>query len=1112
MKLDNKVLSHLNYEILNATDVDKQLLLSVWMFFFKQMVKLGKNQSLKVLMGRTLKNTLYVMTKEPLAKASYFFLLQSAALGHLVSAQEKGQLTSKDHLLLFDEHLNSTIDFLDRLLSLQDADSDGLKNVIELMDNCLFPMLKLGVPLINSSTITNSIFKFVGRYFQLLHRQNGNSPQSFIYFFEMVVNSKLHVINHRFNEFKENRTLLFVLTVNLVSFIKDKRNLMLLYRGSDFYGEESCERLVTNTLELFNNLIKLDGEDRSTIKQLEAEILAIVNGYLSEKKRSNELTHAIHFIQEAKGHAKNPKNYKAFINQHFGCDDSKNPLLLYFVYPDFSGEVLSSIIGGEYEENTRFLSSFLTMFNFKGLTVLQALRQIFLVYKMKGETQMIERILSGFADRYCAQNEGHSDTVFALMFAFLMLNTDHHNVEIKEKMNFASFLRNVRYVADENYLSVDKVKEAYANISESEIKYFDLEKLQQKPSIFSDFDWRYVIETRQKIKQNFFSGFLPSNLELSEIFNDKNLVDDCIGSRLRHLFEHRFFNNIPFVLQSNLYNYQMVELLIDFFKNQSIDTRQKKIGELVTECDKLDFYSNDKEKFWTFESVMLILGQLLDRSGVFSSMFLRLFFNHYKVIYIHMEDECLAATRPKVDIICRNTKDGDKTSKSIARVFKGFLSIDSGDEDIQRDEIERKNVEERRAKYDLKASKVMFKKIVASFPESGIIIKGVLDELMKLIENSKDNLNTKIKPLVILLHIIKDIALVSKKENIFVRYRNTLLHLRNQKFEVASHLSECLYENLNYLIACSSMAINLAAKTSPVVELNEVSNGDEQSCNPEVNENDKKVRVPKKESISSFENIYSEDESAEISEKSRADFLSYIPKASPAVLEYILEELLTILTSSDRVCNEELVNIINVLLPCIAEKKKTFETITSFKSKLHSVLTKAASHIVSDKVSESLFFVFQFAETVKSILDIDVLSIYFPILDAIKFSNVSVDQKNRLLLLTFDKLGLDSAPPKISLKSFQGLINMIVRLIDFAAFEVSKIEFVIEHIFKAEHLISLCDIDSYEELLDSMCYVLTRNANVLYEHSLMQRYMPRYIDMLAIFLNRVEKTNSDIVT
>ena len=54
-----------------------------------------------------------------------------------------------------------------------------------------------------------------------------------------------------------------------------------------------------------------------------------------------------------------------------------------------------------------------------------------------------------FADRYCDNNPevfAKADTAYTLAFSIIMLNTDLHSSQIKNKMDKEAFIRNNRYV------------------------------------------------------------------------------------------------------------------------------------------------------------------------------------------------------------------------------------------------------------------------------------------------------------------------------------------------------------------------------------------------------------------------------------------------------------------------------------------------------------------------------------------------------------------------------------------------------------------------------------------------------------------------------------------
>ncbi|EON60989.1 hypothetical protein W97_00199 [Coniosporium apollinis CBS 100218] len=110
------------------------------------------------------------------------------------------------------------------------------------------------------------------------------------------------------------------------------------------------------------------------------------------------------------------------------------------------GEFLSK------KENDAILSAFMNLFNFTGQRVDEALRQLLNSFRLPGESQLIERIVTEFAAKYCASSTSEEvvdkDAVFVLTYAIIMLNTDQHNPNLKaqKRMTIEDFSRNLRGV------------------------------------------------------------------------------------------------------------------------------------------------------------------------------------------------------------------------------------------------------------------------------------------------------------------------------------------------------------------------------------------------------------------------------------------------------------------------------------------------------------------------------------------------------------------------------------------------------------------------------------------------------------------------------------------
>ena len=124
--------------------------------------------------------------------------------------------------------------------------------------------------------------------------------------------------------------------------------------------------------------------------------------------------------------------------------------------------------------NEGILSAFIGQFDFKGLRVDEALRQLLNSFRLPGESALIERIVTEFADQYFtkAQPEGiaNKDAIYVLTYAVIMLNTDQHNPNMKQKrMAVEDFKKNVRGVNDGKDFDPEYLQAIYDSIRTREI-------------------------------------------------------------------------------------------------------------------------------------------------------------------------------------------------------------------------------------------------------------------------------------------------------------------------------------------------------------------------------------------------------------------------------------------------------------------------------------------------------------------------------------------------------------------------------------------------------------------------------------------------------------------
>ena len=172
----------------------------------------------------------------------------------------------------------------------------------------------------------------------------------------------------------------------------------------------------------------------------------------------------------------NPKSGIAFLAANEIID---NPDNAHSVAKFLRGTIrISKTVLGEYlakRSHEHILEAFLDLFNFSGKRVDEALRDLLNSFRLPGESPLIERIVTVFSKKYCANttSEGvaDKDAVYVLTYAIIMLNTDQHNPSLKgqKRMTYNDFARNLRGVNGNQDFAPDYLQEIYDSIKNNEI-------------------------------------------------------------------------------------------------------------------------------------------------------------------------------------------------------------------------------------------------------------------------------------------------------------------------------------------------------------------------------------------------------------------------------------------------------------------------------------------------------------------------------------------------------------------------------------------------------------------------------------------------------------------
>jgi hypothetical protein len=121
-------------------------------------------------------------------------------------------------------------------------------------------------------------------------------------------------------------------------------------------------------------------------------------------------------------------------------------------------------------------AAFIALNDFTGLTLDQAIRKLMGFYKIAGEAQVVDRAMQCVSKQYCEQNPDvfkDVDTAYVLSFSIMMLNTDQHSPNVKEKMTVDQFCGNNRGIDDGSDLPKSYLEGVYNRIREDEIRLND---------------------------------------------------------------------------------------------------------------------------------------------------------------------------------------------------------------------------------------------------------------------------------------------------------------------------------------------------------------------------------------------------------------------------------------------------------------------------------------------------------------------------------------------------------------------------------------------------------------------------------------------------------------
>ncbi|KAI8592987.1 hypothetical protein BDZ88DRAFT_503867 [Geranomyces variabilis] len=166
-----------------------------------------------------------------------------------------------------------------------------------------------------------------------------------------------------------------------------------------------------------------------------------------------------------------------------GCIPARTPrdIARFLLNNDgLNKSMIGEFLGEGEEENIAIMHAFVDEMDFTALTFVDALRHFLQCFRLPGEAQKIDRFMLKFAERYVKGNPqtfSSADTAYVLAYSTIMLNTDQHNAQVKNRMTKADFKKNNRGIDEGKDVAPEFLEAIFDEINQNEIVMKDEQPL-----------------------------------------------------------------------------------------------------------------------------------------------------------------------------------------------------------------------------------------------------------------------------------------------------------------------------------------------------------------------------------------------------------------------------------------------------------------------------------------------------------------------------------------------------------------------------------------------------------------------------------------------------------
>jgi len=142
-------------------------------------------------------------------------------------------------------------------------------------------------------------------------------------------------------------------------------------------------------------------------------------------------------------------------------------------------ERIGEYLGEHHDITLKCLDYYTNTFDFKNLHIIQAIRNYLSGFLLPGEGQKIDRIMQKFAAKYFKDNStrfNNPDCTYYLSFAIIMLQTDTHNIHVKNKMGLEGFTKICKGINGETDLDQEYLADIYEQIKNNPLTLIEHEE------------------------------------------------------------------------------------------------------------------------------------------------------------------------------------------------------------------------------------------------------------------------------------------------------------------------------------------------------------------------------------------------------------------------------------------------------------------------------------------------------------------------------------------------------------------------------------------------------------------------------------------------------------